>query len=145
NRAAEQVPVKIKVKTDIRNGNDKETYELIAFGRYYKKENTRLLQYDEAMEEGTVKTTIKLTEEEGLILRNGAVKMRLPFKRNKKQTGSYHTPYGILEMGTLTKSLDHQFDEKTNSGMIEFLYELKIQDAPVGTYHLIINFEKGEE
>lgn len=144
-RLAEQMPVKIKVKTDIRDGSRKETFELIAFGRYYIKENACFLQYDEAMEAGTAKTIIKSAGDEGLILRSGAVKMRLPFKRNKRQSGSYQTPYGVLEMETVTKRFDHQFDEQTGQGSIDILYELKMQGSTAGTYHLYITFVEEEE
>ncbi|MBU8881009.1 DUF1934 domain-containing protein [Bacillus sp. FJAT-29790] len=144
-RSGEQVPVKIKVKTDIRDGSNKDTFELTAFGRYYIKENARFLQYDEVVEEGTAKTIIKMSDQEGLILRSGAVRMKLPFKMNKKLKGTYHTPYGVFDMDTLTKRLDHQFDEQTGFGSIDLLYELKMQGAQSGTYHLAITFEEEEE
>ncbi|KAB2333191.1 DUF1934 domain-containing protein [Cytobacillus depressus] len=139
------MPVKINVKTDIRDGRSKDTFELIAFGQYYIKENARFLQYDEAMEEGTAKTIVKVSEKEGLILRSGAVKMRLPFQMNKKLKGNYHTPYGVFELDTMTKRLDHQFDEQTGTGSIDLLYELKMHGANTGTYHLSITFKKEEE
>ncbi|MEH7343257.1 DUF1934 domain-containing protein [Bacillus sp. JJ1532] len=144
-RPAEQMPVKIKVKTDIRDGHSKDTFELIAFGRYYIKENARFLQYEEAMEEGMAKTIIKVSDKEGLIMRSGAVRMRLPFIMNKKLKGSYHTPYGVFEIETMTKRLDHQFNEQTGNGSIDLLYELKMQGASSGTYHLSITFEEEEE
>jgi uncharacterized beta-barrel protein YwiB (DUF1934 family) len=142
---ADQVPVKIKVKTDIYDGNEKNTFELTAFGRYYLKENARYLQYDEAMEQGMANTIIKMTEEEGMIMRSGAVKMRLPFKMNKRLTGNYHTPYGVLEMGTVTKRLEHHFNQQKGHGSIDILYDLNMQGANTGTYHLSITFEKEEE
>ena len=144
-RPAEQMPVKIKVKTDIRDGQGKDTFELTAFGQYYIKANAHFLQYDEAMDEGIAKTVIKISEKEGLILRSGAVKMRLPFLMNKKLKGSYHTPYGVLELDTMTKRLDHQFDEQKRTGTIDLLYELKMQGAATGTYHLFISFKEEEE
>jgi len=116
-----------------------------AFGQYYKKENARFLQYNEEMEEGSVKTIIKISDKDGLILRSGAVKMRLPFQMNKKLRGSYDTRYGVFETATLTKRLAHQFNEQTDSGSIELLYEMSIQGAHSGTYHLVITFQKEEE
>lgn len=141
-RPAEQLPVKIKVKTDIRNGSSKDTFEFTAFGRYSQKENARYLQYDEVMEAGTVRTIVKISNQEGLILRSGAVKMRLSFNMNKRLRGSYTTPYGVFELVTLTKRFEHQFDENTRSGSIEILYDLKMQGAHSGTYHLAITFEE---
>lgn len=36
-RPAEQMPVKIKIKTEIHQDGNKETFEFITFGRYYQK------------------------------------------------------------------------------------------------------------
>ena len=141
----EQVPVKIKGKTEIHDGSSKDTFEFTAFGRYYIKGNARFLQYNEEMEEGIVKTIIKMTDQDGLILRSGAVKMRLPFKLNSELRGSYDTPYGVFELITLTKTLTHQLDEQTSMGSIELLYDLNMQGAYAGTYHLSITFKEEEE
>ena len=96
---AEQMPVKITVKTVIRNGQDKEAYELTTFGQYYKKTNSTFLRYEEIMEEDlAINTVVKISSQEGSILRNGAVKMRLPFQKNKTLTGSYDSPiWGIRD------------------------------------------------
>jgi uncharacterized beta-barrel protein YwiB (DUF1934 family) len=139
---AEQMPVKITVKTVIRNGQDKETYELTTFGQYYKKMNSIFLRYEEIMEEGTMKTVVKISGQEGSILRNGAVKMRLPFYKNKTLKGSYESPYGVLEMETFTTRISHEFDEKLRKGKIDLLYDFKMQGSSAGTYHLSISFEE---
>ncbi|MDQ0271757.1 DUF1934 domain-containing protein [Cytobacillus purgationiresistens] len=138
----EHVSVKIKVKTDIRNGKDKETFELTAFGRYYKKDTSRFLQYEEAMEDGKIKTIIKMSDNEALILRSGHIKMRLPLKMNKKLRGSYETPYGVFEMVTLAKRMVHIFEEESRAGSIDLMYEMKMQGSQTGTYHLAITFEE---
>nr|WP_318247611.1 DUF1934 domain-containing protein [Bacillus infantis] len=142
NSPAEQTPVKIKVKTDIRTGGSKETFELTAFGRYYKKNGSRFLQYDEENEAGTVKTIVKMAEGEALILRSGAVKMRLPFRMNKKMRGSYEMPFGTMEMLTLTKGLSQSFEDGSGTGSFDLLYEMKMQGSQAGTYHLAITFEE---
>jgi uncharacterized beta-barrel protein YwiB (DUF1934 family) len=142
NSPAEQTPVKILVKTDIRTGGSKETFELTAFGRYYKKNGSRFLQYDEENEAGTVKTIVKMAEGEALILRSGAVKMRLPFRMNKKMRGSYEMPFGTMEMLTLTKGLSQSFDDSSGTGSFDLLYEMKMQGSQAGTYHLAITFEE---
>jgi uncharacterized beta-barrel protein YwiB (DUF1934 family) len=142
NSPAEQTPVKIKVKTDIRSGGSKETFELTAFGRYYKKNGSRFLQYEEENEAGTVKTIVKMADGEGLILRSGAVKMRLPFRMNKKMRGSYEMPFGTMEMLTLTKGLSQSFDDGSGTGSFDLLYEMKMQGSQANTYHLVITFEE---
>ncbi|KAB2332472.1 DUF1934 domain-containing protein [Bacillus mesophilum] len=142
NLPAEQMPVKINVKTVIRDRGEKQTFDLTAFGRFHQKGEAHFLQYDENMEAGTAKTIIKMGDQDGVILRSGAVKMRLPFRLNKKMRGSYELPYGTLEMLTTTKRFDHTYNETTKQGSIELLYELKTQGANTGTYHLKITFEE---
>lgn len=137
-----QMPVKISVKTTIRNGQDKETYELIAFGQYIRKANSNYIRYEEIMEEGSIQTTVKIAEGEGSILRNGVINMRLPFQKNKYLIGRYETPYGILELETKTSRISHQFNESNRKGEIDILYDLKMQGAHAGTYHLLISFEE---
>jgi uncharacterized beta-barrel protein YwiB (DUF1934 family) len=138
----EQMPVKITVNTTIQNGQEKETYELTTFGYYYKKTNSVFLRYEEHMEEGAIKTVVKISGQEGSILRNGAVNMRLPFYKNKSLTGSYESPYGVLEMKTSTTRISHEFNEDFRKGEIDLLYDLKMEGSNAGTYHLLITFEE---
>lgn len=136
------MPVKISVKTTIRNGQDQETYEFITFGEYIQKTSSAFLRYEEITEENeSIQTTVKMAEGEGSILRNGAVKMRLPFQKNKHLTGSYESPYGTLEMETKTSRISHMFNENVKKGEIDLLYDLKMQGTHSGTYHLLISFE----
>ncbi len=142
NIQTEQLPVKITVNTTIHNGSEKETYELTTFGHFYKKSNSVYLRYEEFNEEGTIKTVVKISGQEGSLLRSGAVKMRIPFQKNKTATGSYETPYGILELSTATSKIDHSFDEESNRGEFNFLYRLNMQGSDTGTYQLTIRFKE---
>jgi uncharacterized beta-barrel protein YwiB (DUF1934 family) len=79
-----EVPVKINVKTTI---DSDETFELMVFGTYFEKGNAAYLRYEEAVEEGSVRTIVKMAQNVALILRGGAIKMRLPFELNRKLNG----------------------------------------------------------
>ncbi|MCM3586836.1 DUF1934 domain-containing protein [Mesobacillus maritimus] len=133
--AVEQIPVKVTVKTII----NKEPYELIAFGRYSKKGSSAYLQYDEMMTEGTIHTTVKLKEEEVLILRKGAVDMRLHFIANKKTPGTYKTDQGLMLTEANTKKINLE------DGRVEIRYDLAIQGSHAGTYHMNIQYEEVAE
>ncbi len=140
----EQLPVKITVNTTIHNGEEKETYELITFGHFYKKTNSAYLRYEEFVEEGTIKTLVKISGDEGSLLRSGAVQMRIPFQKNKRVTGNYETPYGILELSTATSRIHHAFDDESKKGEFDFLYRLSMQGSDAGTYQLTIRFEEDQ-
>ncbi|WP_462410198.1 YwiB family protein [Neobacillus sp. Marseille-QA0830] len=135
--ALAEIPVKISVKTTI---DQEETIELMVFGRYYQKEKASFLQYEEAMEAGSVRTIVKMTPDEALILRSGAVKMRLPFTLQKKLRGSYEMPFGVFETTTNTKSLTFTFEN--GKGLMDILYEFAMQGEHAGTYHLEISFQE---
>lgn len=137
-RPLEQKPVKIKVNTTIWNNGEKETFELTTFGRYYEKSNSVFLRYDEVMEEGTVKSIVKVSENETLILRSGAINMRMVFEMNKKHVGRYETPFGTMGISTRTKRLSHSLEPQ--AGAIDILYELHMQGALAGTYHMEITY-----
>ena len=134
--ANHEIPVKIKVKTTI---DEQESFELMVFGRYHQKEGASFLQYEEVLEEGSVRTIVKVAEDEALILRGGAVKMRLPFRLHKKMRGSYEMPFGTFETLTMTKRIEH------SDGLIDILYDFTMQGSPAGTYHLEITFQEDQK
>jgi uncharacterized beta-barrel protein YwiB (DUF1934 family) len=141
-RPADQSPVKVRVTTAIDDGKQKETFELTTFGRYYKKGSSYYLQYDESMEEGTVHTTVKIKNEEVLILRSGAVSMRLHFLLDKKTPGNYQSPYGLLQTEADTRRMELAFNEESTEGNIEILYEFIIQGSHAGTYQMNIDYKE---
>jgi len=134
-----EIPVKIKVKTTI---DQEETMELVVFGRYFQKDKASYLQYEEAMEEGRVRTIVKMSAGDALILRSGAVKMRLPFILQKKLQGSYEMPFGMFETTTKTKKLE--FTYENGRGMMDIVYDFAMQGAHAGTYHLEISFQEDQ-
>lgn len=132
-----EIPVKVNVKTTI---DEQESFELVVFGRYFEKDNASFLKYEEVHEEGTVRTIVKMAGEEALILRGGAVKMRLPFRLNKKLNGSYELPLGMFETTTLARKLD--FCVANGSGRVEIEYDFAMQGEHAGSYHLEISFQE---
>ncbi|EIJ80269.1 hypothetical protein PB1_07907 [Bacillus methanolicus PB1] len=135
-RPAEQMPVKIKIKTEIHQDGNKETFEFITFGRYYQKGESSFLQYEEVLEDGRINTTVKISGQEVLILRSGAVKMRMRFQEQKTLAGTYETPYGVLQTSASTKRI------YKNTGFLEIVYDLQMQGQDAGTYHMTIRYEE---
>lgn len=134
--ANNEFPIKITVKTTI---DQQETFELVVFGNAYQKGEAFFLKYDEVLEEGTVRTIVKVAENEALILRGGAVKMRLPFTLDRKMRGSYEMPFGLFETTTFARRIEQ------TEGLIDILYDFSLDGAPAGTYHLQIIFEEEQK
>ncbi|WP_442600424.1 DUF1934 domain-containing protein [Neobacillus sp. D3-1R] len=138
---AEQIPVKVWVKTDIFQGDQKETFELVTFGRYYNKGQSSYLLYEEVMDVGNIKTSVKFSEGEAVILRSGALNMRLAFKQDHQMRGHYDTPYGAMEMLTDTKRMAHN-PSSERDGELDLVYDLTTQGEVAGTYHMKITYKE---
>ncbi|MFK2825649.1 DUF1934 domain-containing protein [Bacillus sp. B190/17] len=137
------IPVNIHLTTVIEHEGEKETYELLLPGEFYEKNGTCFLKYDEIQEEGTVQTIVKFSENSTVILRSGAVNMRLPFNKKEQMNGSYTSPHGTLAMITQTKQLSHShtYKESQLEGTFQLDYHLLMQGTPVGNYTLKITFK----
>lgn len=138
--------VKINVKTTIFQDNSQEVIEGATLGDFFQKKTASYLQYEEISDQGSTRTIVKMAGNEALILRSGAVKMRLPFALNQKRSGSYQLPFGKFETRTVTKKMDHCYDPETGKGWIDLLYDFSMQgNQSIGTYHLEITFQEEEE
>ena len=134
-----QKAVNIRLVSIIRHPDvQEETINLETKGTLTLKGNQSYLVYEEMQNEKVIRTTVKLNGTNALILRSGAVKMRLPFERGELQTGSYDTQYGTLMITTNTKNL--HFVE----GHFHVEYELIINDEVAGTYTLELNYTEAE-
>ncbi|MEI5909046.1 DUF1934 family protein [Bacillus spongiae] len=137
-------PVKIHLTTSISQEGEKETISFTTFGRYYQKAGAYFLKYDEVLEEGTVKTIVKVKETTGLIMRSGALKMRLAFDLRTKMNGSYESAHGTFLLQTTTKKLSHTMLSDTE-GEILLIYDLSMQGSVVGTYKMNITYKEDLE
>ncbi|RIW27848.1 DUF1934 domain-containing protein [Bacillus salacetis] len=139
----EHTDVKVHLKTRIQHGGEKDSFELYANGRYYEKGDSLYLKYDEVQEEGTIHTIFKLKrDEEALILRSGAVKMRMVFKEDEEHAGSYESQLGTLMITTKTSKLTHTANRTKNDGEINLSYRLYMQGSPVGEYEMDISYKE---
>ncbi|WP_231584135.1 DUF1934 domain-containing protein [Domibacillus indicus] len=140
----EQMPVKIRVKTDVAHEGENETFELSLFGRLFKKDGSTFLKYDEVQEEGVVHTIVKLADASALILRSGALKMRMIFEEGQRLNGSYESQYGTLLVTTDTETFTHN-TTSTGTGRAKLVYKLLMQGEAVGIYTMNIHYELEEQ
>ncbi|MDQ0214184.1 uncharacterized beta-barrel protein YwiB (DUF1934 family) [Oikeobacillus pervagus] len=142
---AKKTPVKIHLKTTIEQEDEKETIELALFGQYYQKGNNSYLKYEEVHEEGTVQTIVKMSEQQALILRNGAIKMRLPFQLEGTLNGSHESPFGTLLLTTRTNELAHHtYTDIPINGEFQISYQLMMQEQIAGNYTMSIQYKEEE-
>jgi uncharacterized beta-barrel protein YwiB (DUF1934 family) len=141
---APQIPVKLYIKTVINHSDspEPENYELIVFGQYQKTNTAAYLRYEEILDGGKVNTTVKIAQDEILILRSGAIKMRMVFRPGLPVSGTYHSQHGYMEIVTEAKSMHHGHNDLTNEGIINLTYDLSMQENLAGTYKLDIKYKE---
>ena len=137
------VPVNIHLTTSIEHQGEREIFELMLSGEFQEKNGSYFLKYNEVEEEGTVQTVVKFSDKGAVILRSGAVNMRLPFNEKEQMNGSYKSPHGTLAMSTKTNKLSHShtYNESQLEGTLQLDYHLLMQGTAVGAYTLELKFE----
>jgi uncharacterized beta-barrel protein YwiB (DUF1934 family) len=139
--AAVEMPVKVVVRTTISQGDETEVFELVTFGRFFHKGSAFYLFYEEEMDVGKIKTSVKFSESDAVIIRSGAVNMRLAFHPNRQMKGHYETPYGTMDTMTDTRSLIYQ-QKSDIEGNLKLLYDFMLQEDYAGSYQLEISYKK---
>ncbi|MGK7376526.1 DUF1934 domain-containing protein [Planococcus sp. 1R117A] len=135
-----QKAVKIKLTTIIRQPDTEEQLmELWSHGTLTIKNDRRYLQYEEQLEELLIRTTVKLSENEAVIMRSGALQMRLPFLLHKEQTGNLTNEQGTFMLTTKAHELT------ISDTRFKVRYDLAMGSAHVGEYEMEIQFMEGQK
>ncbi|MFE3574211.1 DUF1934 domain-containing protein [Lysinibacillus sp. NPDC059133] len=137
NEARSQVNIKL-ISTIRPIDGESEGYEMLLTGQLLEKAGSIYLKYEEVQEDKTIRTTMKLGNEQALIMRNGAVKMRLPLNIMEQQMGHYESEFGSMPLVIDTKEMT--FTKQAVSGDFHVQYDLLMDGQSVGNYTLDITF-----
>ncbi|WP_339261445.1 DUF1934 domain-containing protein [Lysinibacillus sp. FSL M8-0337] len=135
----EKSQVNIKLISTIRPiDGESETLEMWLDGQLINKADSLYLKYEEMQDDKTIRTTMKLDTERALIMRAGAVKMRLPLNIFEQQIGHYESELGSMPLVTQTKNM--LFTRHEMRGEFHVQYDLLMGGQNVGNYTLDITF-----
>lgn len=137
NEARSQVNIKL-ISTIRPIDGDSESYEMWLTGQLLEKAGSMYLKYEEVQEDKTIRTTMKLGNEQALIMRTGAVKMRLPLNIIEQQIGHYESEFGSMPLVIHTKKMT--YTQQAISGDFHVQYDLLMGGQSVGNYKLDITF-----
>lgn len=109
-------------------GGQQLPVEVIAPGKYYYKNGTHYLLFEEVDDNMNDKSEslMKFRDSYLEVTRKGSINARMIFEKDKKTKSQYGTPYGILNIGISTTSVD--LDEKEDSIEVTANYALEIND-----------------
>lgn len=136
----------IKIK-GLHNANEPEedTVEVIYPGNYYKREGRHFIRYEEPVEgsEETNNNLIKISDDEVEIINKGQSAYQMTFTKGRKNMTYYATPFGGINMGVDTYSLD--ITETEDSIRAEIRYGLEINLDYISQCRVCIEIESVED
>ena len=113
------------------DGDGDTPIETMTPAQYYMKNGKHYVVYDEVLEglEGTLKSTIKFTEKQVELIRNGAATARMVFQPGQEHMVIYQTPMGPLSISVYTDDMEIVIEEEKIALRID--YSLKTEDVVV--------------
>ena len=138
--------VEIRLHSSIRHPEqEQETHEMSLAGQLIQKNGTSYLKYEELQNGDRIRTTVKLGAEEAVILRSGAVKMRLPFSKDGERAGTYGSGPAAFGLLVKTNELSYTAEQDDSGGRFNVHYELHAEGSLLGTYELTITYTEGTQ
>lgn len=136
----DKVKISIRARQEAPDGQVEKLHHRLT-GRYFFKGGKHYLRYEDKYLDGDsrVPTTIKVAEDELVILRHGTAKTEQRFVPSQETRSDYHTPYGVMELVMRTELLKACFAER--SGYAKVAYHLSANGSPVGRYEIEIKVE----
>lgn len=137
------IPVMIKVKTEVFQGNEFKEYFMEEEGQIVRIGEVLYIRYNETMEgvDGKVAVTMKILADGSVqLIRAGEVRMKLKFDYQKHNETHYQTPYGTMWIKTFTNNIRVSLKDRPYSGQVTIDYDLFGGDEKIGVYHLELSF-----
>lgn len=134
-----QVTLKI-IGTQTTFEDEENIIEMITQGKYYEKNGSMFLVYDESelsgMEGST--TTLKIDNQKVMMKRFGSNESKLIFEKGKRYKSAYKTMYGQMDMEVVTTHIDIK---KSEEGLkkLDLSYKLNVSPNTEMKNHLSID------
>ena len=101
------------------------------------------MKYEEQQSGKSVQTIVKLDSTDALIMRRGAVTMRLPFVPAAERLGTYGSGPATFDLVVKTDKLDFTEQKDNSGGRFNVKYDLHAEGSLLGTYKLTITYTEG--
>ena len=103
--------------------------EVVTAGDYYNRNGKHYILYDEVVEglSGHISNRIKISGESVEVTKKGLTNTQLIFEKGKKHMTRYQTPYGILNLGVLTRDVQVREEDALIGVKVEYILEVNEQ------------------
>ena len=126
-------------------GESGDPITLVTSGRYYRKNGSYYIAYDETELTGLAgtRTTVHVTPDMVKVIRSGLYPSELQLELGKRNVSLYHTDYGDLSIVVSTRSIKNTLTD--DGGDLDVEYSVEVANTPVGINHLSLNIKNAEE
>lgn len=139
-------PVVISVEgTQQDETGEEQRIELVTAGRYYRRQDTDYITYDESELTGLKGTTtlLKIYSDHVVLVRMGTIEQRQEFRTGERNLSTYVTPYGAMNMIVATSDLNIAVIQ--GIGQIVITYELEIEGRWQSSNRLAITIREDKK
>ncbi|HYE81444.1 MAG TPA: DUF1934 domain-containing protein [Clostridia bacterium] len=140
------IPIKLHI-TSSQSDNQGiiDGMEFYTEGKYYEKQGSRYITYEESEISGLEGTTtiLKLEKEEAALFRSGAISSRMVFRMGCETKSTYRTAYGVFDLFILTQNFDIKIcNSRINSVYLK--YRLGMNSGEAFMNEMTINVQYQE-
>lgn len=121
---------------------ENEPIEVITPAKYYLKNGKHYILYEEPVEgmSGVIKNKIKITGDSSLeVMKSGITNSHMIFEKDKMNVSFYNTPYGQMQVGVHTRSIEVAVSEERIS--VEVEYGLDVNDEALADCKISMNIQ----
>ena len=103
--------------------------EVVTAGDYYNRNGKHYILYDEVVEglSGHISNRIKISGDSVEVTKKGLTNTQLIFEKGKKHMTRYQTPYGILNLGVVTRDVQVREEDALIGVKVEYILEVNEQ------------------
>ncbi|MBU9788647.1 DUF1934 domain-containing protein [Lentilactobacillus sp. IMAU92037] len=135
------VPVQIHLETNIVQSGEESNFVFDVTGQLVQVGTSIYIRYTEDAEEGPVPVTIKIMDNGDIKLTRSATnRLQLLFSQGKRVAARYRTPYGLLDVQTVTSALDAEILDQPLRGKVGIDYLLYAGNELLGKYNIRLQF-----
>ena len=113
-------------------GETQDPITLVTAGRYYRKNGSYYISYEETELTGLegTRTTLRIKPNAVRLVRTGLYPSELVFEQGKRHMSLYSTPYGNMEIGVRARRLNSTLE--LTGGRLEIDYDIEINHMLAG-------------
>ena len=127
------------------DGEAGDPITLVTPGRFYRKNDSYYISYEESELTGLAgtRTTLRVKPDYVKLVRTGLYPSELLFELGKRHMSLYHTDYGDLSIVVSTNHIRNTLTD--DGGDLDVQYTVEVANTPVGVNHLFLTIKNAEE